>query len=65
MSGDKPAYTFTLVNRDNKEALGWLSGKQNFHTVFGPLLPKELKAQYFSVDTTMPYTVTSYGAFMK
>jgi hypothetical protein len=65
MSGDKPAYTFTLVNPDNKEALAWLSGKQNFHTVFGPLTPASLNARYFSIDTTTPYTVTSYEAFMK
>jgi len=65
MNGDKPQRIFCFVNPADTPALRALAKPACIAISFDMLVPENLNRAYYDIDTSRPYTVTSYEAFMK
>jgi hypothetical protein len=65
IDGDKPQLTFFFVNRDDQKTLNNIKSPNGFYNGWSVCPQSQLNPRYFSIDTTRPYTVMSYGDLMK
>ncbi len=65
INGDKPQITFFLVDKNDLETLNKIKNPKGFYNCWVIAPNNAFNPYYFSLDTTLPYTVLSYSELFK
>ena len=65
LDGDHPQLTFTFVYPGDKDMINRLKDRKSFNALWEMRPYTALNKEYFSIDTTTPYSVMTYAELLK